>query len=430
MHILIIGGGGREHCLAWKIAQSPLVDQVFVAPGNAGMGHVAECVDIGVEQFSDLADFAQKEHIDLTVVGPEAPLAGGIADYFMGRGLPIFGPQKDAARLEGSKVFTKRLAKKYGIPTAKGVEFSDQDYEQAKDYIGRLDEGSYPKVLKADGLAAGKGVIIAHTKQEALQCLDDFFIKKVFGDAAQRMIIEDFLDGYEVSLLCLYDGNTVLPMDLAQDYKKIYDGDQGPNTGGMGSYSPVPLVSRSIKEKILRDIVYPTCRGLQSEGIQYRGVLYAGIMVCGQNPHLLEYNVRFGDPETQAILPRLEEDIVPYLIACSKGTLDQKSMRWEPKKGVCVILASKGYPQSASKGDPIKGLEHFNGDPDLMVFHSGTKNTGEGLVTHGGRVLGVVGKAETFKEARKKVYASIDKIRFSGMQYRKDIAARAEESGI
>ncbi len=427
MKVLVIGSGGREHCLAWKISKSTLVDKVYVAPGNSGMADVAECVDIGPEDFKALAAFCQKEGISLTVVGPEAPLVKGIADYFQDRGLVIFGPRKKAAMLEGSKVFTKRISNKYGIPTAEGVEFGQEDYEKARDHLNGLDDKSYPKVLKADGLAAGKGVIIAGNKKEALSCLDDLLLRKKFGDASKKVIIEDFLSGYEVSLLCLYDGESVLPMDLAQDYKRIYDGDKGPNTGGMGSYSPVPFVSEALKEKILEKIIYPTCRGLHSENIRYQGVLYAGLMICEHEPYLLEYNVRFGDPETQAILPRLKEDIVPYLLDTTKGTLSKKNMVWEDSRGVCAVLASKGYPKSSSRGDIIEGLDG-HGLEDILIFHSGTRMDGGRLVTDGGRVLGVVGKAETFTSARKKVYSAIEKIRFSGMQFRKDIALRAEEA--
>jgi len=427
MKVLVIGSGGREHCLAWKISKSDMVDKVFVAPGNAGMGDVAECVAIDSQDFSALADFAEGQGIGLTVVGPEAPLVGGVADYFKQRGLKIFGPTRDGAMLEGSKVFTKRLAKKYGIPSAESIEFSEKEYHKAKKYLQGLDNSSYPQVLKADGLAAGKGVIIAYSRKEALSCLDDFFIAKKFGDSAKRIIIEDFLDGYEVSLLCLYDGKSVLPMDLAQDYKRIYDGDKGPNTGGMGSYSPVPLVSEGKKKKILKRIIYPTCHGLRTEGIDYQGVLYAGLMISGGSPYLLEYNCRFGDPETQAILPRLGEDIVPYLIDCTQKTLDNKSMSWDRQKCICVITASRGYPQSSSKGDIIQGLESFGASDDILVFHAGTKKEKGSLATNGGRVLGVVGKAESFKGARKKVYAAIEKINFAGMQYRKDIALRVEE---
>ncbi|MGM0365403.1 MAG: phosphoribosylamine--glycine ligase [Actinomycetota bacterium] len=427
MKVLVIGSGGREHCLAWKISKSSMVEKVFAAPGNAGMCDVARCVDIGSQDFPALTDFAESEDIGLTVVGPEAPLVGGIADYFNLKGLKVFGPGRDAARLEGSKVFTKRLSKKYGIPSAEGLEFSEKEYAEAKKYIDRLGKSDYPRVLKADGLAAGKGVIIANSREEALACLENFFVVKKFGDSAKRIIIEDFLEGYEVSLLCLYDGNSVLAMDLAQDYKRIYDKDMGPNTGGMGSYSPVPFVSEDLKQKILDDIIYPTCRGLKAEGIDYRGVLYAGLMVCGEKPYLLEYNCRFGDPETQAILPRLEDDLMPYLIDCTQQTLDGKSMSWEKSKGVCVITASRGYPQSSSKGDIIEGLQNFKTDDDILIFHAGTKKDQGRLVTDGGRVLGVVGKAESFKSAREKVYAAMDKINFSGMQYRKDIALRVEE---
>ncbi|MDZ7839040.1 MAG: phosphoribosylamine--glycine ligase [Actinomycetota bacterium] len=386
MNILIIGGGGREHCLAWKISKSAMADKIFVAPGNIGMAGVAECVDIGVNDFKSLADFAVNQNIGLTVVGPEAPLVGGIADYFRERGLDVFGPGKQGAKIEGSKVFTKNLARKYKIPAARGHVFSEQDYKLAQKYIQDIDR--YPLVLKADGLAAGKGVIIANDRSQALAGLGDLFLDKKFGDAARKIIIEEFLEGYELSLLCLYDGHRLLPLDTAQDYKRIFDQDRGKNTGGMGSYSPVPWADKPLMDKIVNQIIEPTCRGLESEQIDYRGILYAGLMISDGQPYLLEYNCRFGDPETQAVLPRMEDDLLPYLIDCARGQLKAGEAAWSRKKCVCVILASRGYPETSSKGDIITGLKDAAGDESILIFHAGTGDKDGHVATNGGRVSG------------------------------------------
>lgn len=422
----MIGGGGREHCLAWKISKSSLVDKVYAAPGNAGISEVAECIDIGISagDFGALKDFVKEKGIGLTVVGPEVPLVEGIVDDFEGSGHLIFGPTSRGAMLEGSKVFAKRLFEKYGIPTPDGVIFEKKDYGKAVKYLEARKD--FPIVIKADGLAAGKGVIIAGSMKEALEAIDDCFVGSRFGSAGDQAIIEDFLTGYEVSMIYFTDGSKVIPMALAQDYKRIFDDDLGKNTGGMGSYSPVPLISEEIKDRAMKEMIYPTLEALKKEGITYRGILYAGILVSGGEPYLLEYNCRFGDPETQAVLPRLEDDIVPLLIGCAEGKLQQDSLKWDSKKSICVIAASGGYPESSSSGDIVSGLEHFK-DGDGLVFHAGTKINSVNTVTDGGRVLGVVSTASSFRDARKKVYSAMDRISFKDMQYRKDIALKVEE---
>ena len=428
MKVLVIGGGGREHCLAWKIAASDLVDKVYAAPGNAGISSVAECVelDIGKSGFDLITDFVEANEIGLVVVGPEAPLVEGIADHLENRGILTFGPKKDAAMLEGSKVFSKDLLSRYGIPVPGGSVFERSQYNEAAAYIKK--QNKFPLVIKADGLAAGKGVLIVQNTTEAISALDDCMVSKVFGDSGERVIIEDFLTGYETSILCLSDGKKIIPMDIAQDYKRIFDGDEGKNTGGMGSYSPVPMISRSIYKKALDNIIYPTADALRKENIDYRGILYAGIMVSEGEPYLLEYNCRFGDPETQAVLPRLDDDLLPLLMGCAEGNIGVDSLSWNNNKCICVVAASRGYPDTSSKGDIITGLDNFNGDDDIVVFHSGTRKQDGNIVTDGGRVLGLSALASGFKEVRKKAYNAMSKIKFDGMQYRKDIAYKAEES--
>ncbi len=428
--VLIIGGGGREHCLAWKISKSRNVEKIYVIPGNAGIAKVAECIDIGIskDNFNSLVNFVKEKDIDLTVVGPEASLVEGIVDYFEKRNHKIFGPNSHAAQMEGSKVFSKKLVKKYKIPTAGGIIFRKDNYKKVKEYI--KDRKEYPVVIKADGLAAGKGVVIAKNNREAIEAVDDCFIHNKFGKAGNKIIIEDFLTGYEVSILCLSDGKKIIPMALAQDYKRIFDNDKGKNTGGMGSYSPVPMVNEKILKRILEEIVYPTNSAMRKEGINYRGILYIGVLVNNNNPYLLEYNCRFGDPETQVVLPRLKNDLVPLILKCIGGNLKDSKLNWDNDKCVCVVLASRSYPESSSKGDVIKGLESFEKSNKIMIFHAGTKEIGGDTVTDGGRILGVVSKARNFKEARNKIYSSINKIKFTGKQYRKDIASKAEKKKV
>lgn len=427
MKVLVIGGGGREHCLAWKIAASDLVDKVYAAPGNAGISSVAECVELDIEKsgFSLITDFVKANDIGLVVVGPEVPLVEGIADHLENRGILTFGPKKDAAMLEGSKVFTRDLLSRYGIPTPEALVFERSQYAEAVAYI--KNQNKFPLVIKADGLAAGKGVLIVQNTSEAIRALDDCMVSQVFGGSGDRVIVEDFLTGYETSILCLSDGKKIIPMDLAQDYKRIFDGDEGKNTGGMGSYSPVPMISRSVYKKALDNIIYPTAEALRKENIDYRGILYAGIMVSGGEPYLLEYNCRFGDPETQAVLPRLDDDLVPLLMGCAEGNIGVDLLSWSSDKCICVVAASRGYPDTSSKGDIITGLDDLSGDDDTLVFHSGTRKQDGNIATDGGRVLGLSALAPGFKEVRRKAYDAMSKINFDGMQYRKDIAYKAEE---
>ncbi len=428
MNILVIGGGGREHCLVWKISKSPLADKIYAAPGNAGIAEIAECIDIDISKnnFSGLLELIEDMKIDLTVVGPEAPLVDGIVDYFEPKGHKIFGPLMQAAAMEGSKVFARELLRKYGIPAAKGIVFKKENHREAMDYIQKRE--SFPVVIKADGLAAGKGVVIVDDKDEALEAVNDCFKKGKFGSSGDRILIEDFLEGYEVSVLCLCDGSRIVPMALAQDYKRVFDNDRGKNTGGMGSYSPVPMVGELIYQRILDEIIFPTGDAMVRENIKYKGILYAGIMVSGGKPYLLEYNCRFGDPETQAVLPRLENDLVPLLLGCVDGNLAGEKLRWDADRCVCVVAASEGYPENSSRGDEIEGLDYYKGSRDIMIFHAGTKIKGGKVATNGGRVLGVVAKAGTFKETREKVYSAVENIKFRGMQYRTDIALKAERS--
>jgi phosphoribosylamine--glycine ligase len=432
MDVLIIGGGGREHCLAWKISKSRLVNKVYAIPGNAGIAEIAKCADISVskDNFQSLLNFVKEKKVDLVVVGPEAPLVDGIVNFFSKNGIKIFGPSKKASMIEGSKVFAKKLCWKYGIPTADGNIFLKEEYKEALNFIEGIARDKFPVVIKADGLAAGKGVIIADDREAAIEALKDCFVRNIFGQAGETVIIEDFMSGYEVSILNLCDGRDIVPMVLAQDYKRIFDNDKGKNTGGMGSYSPVPMVSREMYKKILNTIIYPTYKSLIKENIEYKGILYGGIIISDNQPYLLEYNCRFGDPETQAILPRLNDDIVPLLLNCINGKLSKRKLDWDNKKCVCIVAASKGYPESSSCGDVIEGLDSCHeSDSDLYVFHAGTKVLNNKIATNGGRVLGVVSKADSFTAARKKVFSELKKIKFNGMQYRKDIALKAEEFG-
>ncbi len=418
MKILVVGGGGREHALVWKISQSPGVEQVFAAPGNGGTAAIAENLNLRATDIEGLGKAAKEEGIDLVVVGPEAPLASGIVDYFDGLGIPIFGPNKAATQIESSKVFARNLMEKYGIPCPKGVIFSS--YSEARRY---LQEQRLPVVIKADGLAAGKGVIIATRLDEAHKALSDIMETKVFGSAGDRVTIDEYVSGPEVSLIAFTDGRTVSPIVPACDYKKIGDGDQGPNTGGMGSYSPPGFFSAQMTEKVTKDILLPTVQAMAKEGFLYKGVLYAGLMIVNGEPVVLEFNARFGDPETQVILPLLKTDLVDILAAVVQGSLDRLRIEWSPKACVGVVMASGGYPGSYKTGFPIQGIDGV--DRDVMVFHAGTRS-GSGHVVHtdGGRVLAVVGVGKDMAEAREKVYRNISGIRFEGCYYRKDIALR------
>ncbi len=429
MKVLVIGSGGREHCISWKISKSNFVEKIYAIPGNPGIAELAECknIDIKKENFSQIISFVEEKGIDFTIVGPEAPLVAGIVDVFNKKGHKIFGPDMKGAMLEGSKVFTKKLCQKYEIPTPESHSFKRSERQKANNFIEKLKDDKFPLVIKVDGLAAGKGVIIAENREQSLSTVEQCFTKNVFGSSGDSIVIEDFIKGFELSLLNLCDGQNIIPMVLAQDYKKIFDNDLGNNTGGMGSYSPVPFVSDSLYDKILNRIIYPTYNALLKEGITYKGILYGGIIVKEEEPYLLEYNCRFGDPETQAILPRLNNDLLELLVKCTDGKLSNEKLSWSNDRCVCVIMASKGYPQSSSSGDIIKGLDDLKNNRDVMVFHAGTRYKDSEIVTAGGRVMGAVSCASSFKEARNKIYSVIDKIKFDGMQYRKDIALRVEE---
>jgi len=421
MRILLIGSGGREHALVWKIAQSRLVDKILCAPGNGGISQAAECIDIKAEDVSGLLDFARKEKIDLTVVGPELALSLGIVDEFVKAGLKIFGPHKKAANLEASKVFSKQLMAKYGVPTAAFKVFDNP--EEAKKYI---EEHGAPCVVKADGLAAGKGVVVAKAIDEAKDAVTSMMQGKIFGDAGNKIIIEECLFGQEASILVITDSKEVVALASAQDHKRVFDNDAGPNTGGMGAYSPAPVVSEKIFKEILDKIVYRTIDGLAKEGIDYKGVLYAGVMLTKQGPKTLEFNVRFGDPETQAILPRLKPDLVEIMLATSEEKLSRfKNLIWDTRPCVCVVCAAGGYPGDYGKGKEIFGLPEASRVKDAVVFHAGTKKVNNQYFTNGGRVLGVTGLGSTIKDAIDKAYSTAGKISFEGMHYRRDIGHKA-----
>ena len=418
MKVLVVGSGGREHALCWKIAQRPDTE-VYVAPGNIGMVDVATLVNIKVDDIAGLVDFAKAEGIDLTVVGPELPLTLGIVDAFQEAGLACLGPNKAAAKLEGSKAFSKELMKKYGIPTAAFDTFTD--VEKAKAFV---DEIGVPCVVKADGLAAGKGVIICMTREEADKAIEDMLTDHAFGDASATIVIEEYMVGPEVSVLAFADGKSVLPMVSAQDHKRIFDGDKGPNTGGMGAYSPAPVYTEALSAEVNKTIIEPTIAAMAAEGTPFTGILYTGLMLTEKGPRVLEYNVRFGDPETQPIMVRMKSDIVALFQACVDGKLDEATLEWHDEAAVCVIMASGGYPASSEKGVPIHGLDDIAAE-EAIVFHSGTAEKDGEIVTNGGRVLGVTAKDATIKGAIDKAYAAVEKINFDHMQFRRDIGARA-----
>jgi phosphoribosylamine---glycine ligase len=418
MRILVVGGGGREHTLVWKIARSPGVERVFAAPGNAGTAAIAENLDLRPTDLEGLGRVAREKNIDLVVVGPEAPLVSGIVDYFGSLGIPIFGPTKAAARIEASKGFARNLMEKYGIPCPRGAVFSS--YDEARGY---LREQSMPVVVKADGLAAGKGVIIASSQAEAEKALADIMDARVFGAAGDRVVIDEYVSGREVSLIAFCDGKTVSAMVPACDYKRIGDNDLGPNTGGMGSYSPPGFFSSEMTDRVTRDVLIPTVKAMAAEGISYKGVLYAGLMIADGKPLVLEFNARFGDPETQVILPLLKTDLVDVLMAVVEGRLDRMNIEWSSAACVGVVVASGGYPGSYRTGFPIKGLDDV--DQDALVFHAGTRLGDDGTVlTDGGRVLTVVATGKNIAAAREQAYAKVSRISFEGCYYRKDIALR------
>jgi phosphoribosylamine--glycine ligase len=420
MNILVVGGGGREHTLVWKIAQSPLVDKIYCAPGNPGIAELAECVHIGADEITALCEFAQAEEIDLTIVGPEVPLTMGIVDMFQAAGLEIFGPDKAAAQIEGSKGFSKDLMARYNIPTAAYQSFTD--HAQAVTYIKK--QGA-PIVVKADGLAAGKGVIVAMTEEQAITAVDDIMLDQVFGDAGASVVIEEFMDGEEASFFAFTDGKNILPLASSQDHKRVNDGDEGPNTGGMGAYSPAPVVTDELYQVIVETIVKPTIDGMAKDGCPYSGILYVGLMIKDGVPRVVEYNARFGDPEAQPLLMRMKSDIVPVLYACARGRLEQDSIEWHDKAAVCVVMASGGYPASYEKGLPISGLDDAAKIDDLMVFHAGTTLKEGKIVNQGGRVLGVTGLGDSVRDAIDKAYVGVKVIHWDGVHYRNDIGARA-----
>ncbi|MCK5543131.1 MAG: phosphoribosylamine--glycine ligase [Desulfobacterales bacterium] len=419
MKILVVGGGGREHTLVWKIAKSKLVDKIYCAPGNAGSHEFAESVPISADDIEALADFAEKKAIDLTVVGPEVPLVAGISDVFKSRGLKLFGPDKKAALLEGSKDFAKKHMQKYNIPTSMGKAFTDA--AEAKAYVKYL---GAPIVIKADGLAAGKGVIICKTEKEAFEAIDSMIIDKVFGKAGEVVVVEETLEGEEASFIALSDGKTVLPLPESQDHKRIFDNDEGPNTGGMGAYSPAPVLDTMLKKMAMEQVMIPAVEGMAKEGTLFKGILYAGLMIKDNKIKVLEFNVRLGDPETQPILMRLENDIVPLLEACVDGTLHLHKTIIDPRAATCVVISAGGYPGPYENGKVISGIEEATTD-DTMVFHAGTKMKDGKVVTSGGRVLGVTSLGDSVQDAIDKAYVACSKISYERHFYRKDIGARA-----
>jgi phosphoribosylamine--glycine ligase len=421
MRILVIGSGGREHALVWKIAQSKLCDKIFCAPANGGIAQLAECVDIKADDVSGLLKFAQKEKVDLTVVGPEIPLSLGIVDEFERASLGIFGPNKKAAALEASKVFSKKLMLKYKVPTAGFKIFDNPD--EAKKYIEKI---GHRCVVKADGLAGGKGVIVAKTVAEAKNAVTSMMQDKVFGDAGKKIIIEECLDGEEVSILVITDSKEVITLASAQDHKRVFDNDQGANTGGMGAYSPASIVTPDILKEIMQKIIYRTIDGLVKERIDYRGVLYAGIILTKDGPKTLEFNVRFGDPEAETILPRLKSDLVEVMFATSRSKLSSvRTLEWDSRACVCVVCASAGYPGDYTKDKEIYGLDEVAKLKDIIVFHAGTRRMKDKILTSGGRVLGVTGLGLTIKDAIDNTYAAVNKISFEGMHLRRDIGRKA-----
>jgi phosphoribosylamine--glycine ligase len=420
MKIFVIGGGGREHALVWKLSQSPKVKQLFCAPGNPGIAKIAQCVEIRPDDLAGLYSFAQSHKIDLTVVGPELPLTLGVVDNFQQAGLRIFGPTKAAAMIETSKVYAKQFMKTYHIPTAKA-----QSFDTIKKALTYTRQQQFPLVIKADGLAAGKGVIIARTLDEAETAIRQIMESKVFGSAGERIVVEEFLEGEEATVLVFTDGHGINLMPSSQDHKRLKDGDQGANTGGMGAYAPTPVVTSVIQDQVLRRIVKPTLQGLSKEGSPYKGVLYVGLMICQDGPRVLEFNCRLGDPEAQVVLPLLDSDLVDVLEAVIDERLDRANIRWKTASAICVVLASAGYPGELKIGLPISGLDQAGQLEQVFVFHAGTALRQNRVVTDGGRILGVTALGSDLQSARDRVYEAVGKVRFDGMQYRRDIGARA-----
>ena len=423
MKVLIVGSGGREHAIAWKVAQSPKVEKIYCAPGNAGIGEIAECVPIGAMEFDKLVAFAKEKKIDLTVIGMDDPLVGGVVDAFEAEGLRVFGPRKNAAILEGSKAFSKDLMKKYHIPTA-----AYENFNNPEEALAYLETAKMPIVLKADGLALGKGVLICNTLQEAKDGVKELMLDKHFGDAGNTIVIEEFMTGREVSVLSFVDGNTIRIMTSAQDHKRAKDGDQGLNTGGMGTFSPSPFYTPEVDEFCQKYIYQPTVDAMKAEGRPFKGVIFFGLMLTEDGPRVLEYNARFGDPEAQVVLPRMKNDIIDVFEACIDGTLDKVQLDFEENAAVCVVLASDGYPEHYEKGYPIEGLDTFKGKNGYYVFHAGTKLADGKIVTNGGRVLGVTAKGSDLKQARANAYAATEWIQFENKYKRNDIGKAIDEA--
>lgn len=422
MKVLVVGSGGREHAIVWKLAQSPKVDKIYCAPGNAGIAQDAECVSIKAEDIQGLCTFAKNNQVDLAVIGPEVPLAMGIVDEMEAAGIPAFGPNKKCSQLEASKSFTKSFLAKHHIPTAGYREFTDK--QELLDSVGLF---GYPMVLKADGLAAGKGVVIAETEEDAKKAIEEMMGDKVFGSAGEKIVVEEFLTGVEASMLCFVDEHTIVPMESAQDYKRIFDGDKGPNTGGMGTYSPSLVFNPELETRIREEILDPTLKGFQEDGLDFKGVLFIGLMISKDGPKVIEFNNRFGDPEAQSVLSRLDSDLYDIFTAVTENRLADVEIKWSDKKAVCVVLASGGYPGSYEKGKEITGLDKV--DKDVVVFHAGTAaehicdaaSCRSAIVTSGGRVLGVTATGATHEEARARAFDNVKRISFEGMQYRNDI---------
>jgi len=420
--VLVVGSGGREHALVWKIAQSRHVRKIYCAPGNGGIAGIAECVAIKADDIAGLLDFAQSRLIDLVVVGPEAPLVEGIVDVFQDAGMKVFGPRRRPARLEASKLFAKEIMAKHRVPTAAFAVC-----RTVEDVVVAAGRFGFPVVLKADGLAAGKGVVICRSEKEAAAAAEEMLVKKIFGASGETIVVEEFLEGEEVSILVLTDGEGVVPLVSSQDHKRVFDHDEGPNTGGMGAYSPAPIVTPGVMDEIMTSVVKPVIRGMAKEGMPYTGILYAGLMMTAQGSKVLEFNVRFGDPETQAVLARLQSDIIEAILWSVEGGQGVPVLRWDTRPSVCVVMASKGYPGLYETGKVISGLDEAVRLRDVVVFHAGTKESDGRIVSSGGRVLGVTGLGDTLKEAIAHTYEAVGKIRFEGAHYRTDIGWRALE---
>ena len=425
MKVLIVGGGGREHAIAWKLSQSIKVDKIYCTPGNAGIAELAECIEVAPDDFGALLDFVKYEWIDLTIVGPEDPLSKGIVDIFEKEGRRIIGPTKAAAMLESSKVYAKDFMRRYRIPTAEYKVFSS--YMHAEDHVRMM---GAPIVIKADGLAAGKGVIVASTVDEAIDALRLIMKDRAFGAAGDRVVVEKCLQGEEASFMAFTDGETIVPMVSSQDHKRVFDGDTGPNTGGMGAYSPAPVVTPELEKEIIETVMRPVIEGMKSEGIKYKGILYAGLMIDNNKVSVLEFNCRLGDPETQPVLSRLSTDLLDIFLALTDGKLSELEVQWKPESAVCVVIAAKGYPGKYTKGDIIEGLDEVKKMGGATVFHAGTTFRDNHVVTNGGRVLGVTALGEGIGEARDKAYDAIKNIHFNGMHFRQDIAYKALKSRL